>query len=62
MNVTDAVLSATLRKLIAHGLVERKSYDEIPPPYRVQPDGLGTPGRPHTPRDLQVGRDIQEGR
>lgn len=31
MNVTDAVLSATLKKLITHGLVERKSYDEIPP-------------------------------
>ena len=31
MNVTDAVLSATLRKLITHGLVARKSYDEIPP-------------------------------
>ncbi len=29
MNVTDAVLSAT--KLITHGLVARKSYDEIPP-------------------------------
>jgi len=31
MNVTDAVLSATLKKLITHGLVARKSYDEIPP-------------------------------
>lgn len=30
-NVTDAVLAATLKKLIAHGLIQRKSYDEIPP-------------------------------
>lgn len=30
-NVTDAVLSATLKKLIANGLIYRKSYDEIPP-------------------------------
>lgn len=30
-NVTDAVLSATLKKLIANGLIQRRSYDEIPP-------------------------------
>lgn len=31
INVTDAVLSATLKELIADGLVVRKQYDEIPP-------------------------------
>ena len=31
VNITDAVLAATLKELIADGLVERKSYDEIPP-------------------------------
>lgn len=31
MNITDAVLSATLKELIADGLVARKQYDEIPP-------------------------------
>ncbi len=31
MNVTDAVLAATLKKLIANELIDRKSYDEIPP-------------------------------
>ena len=31
MNVTDAVLSSTLKKLIANGLIQRKSYDVIPP-------------------------------
>lgn len=30
-NITDAVLAATLKELIANGMVERKSYDEIPP-------------------------------
>lgn len=30
-NITDAVLAATLKTLIANGIVERRSYDEIPP-------------------------------
>ncbi|HUM84237.1 MAG TPA: helix-turn-helix domain-containing protein [Lachnospiraceae bacterium] len=30
-NVTDAVLAATLKKLITNELIQRKSYDEIPP-------------------------------
>lgn len=30
-NITDAVLSASLKQLIANGIVCRKSYDEIPP-------------------------------
>jgi DNA-binding HxlR family transcriptional regulator len=30
-NITDAVLASTLKKLIANGMIERKSYDEIPP-------------------------------
>lgn len=30
-NVTDAVLAATLKELIADELLERKQYDEIPP-------------------------------
>ena len=31
MNITDAVLAATLKELINDGLVSRKQYDEIPP-------------------------------
>lgn len=31
VNVTDAVLASTLKELIADGLIERRSYDEIPP-------------------------------
>lgn len=30
-NITDAVLAATLKELISYGLVERKSFNEIPP-------------------------------
>ena len=30
-NITDAVLSANLKELIADGMVLRKQYDEIPP-------------------------------
>lgn len=30
-NITDAVLSASLKELIANGIVIRRSYDEIPP-------------------------------
>lgn len=31
MNITDAVLAATLKELIEDDLVSRKQYDEIPP-------------------------------
>lgn len=30
-NITDAVLSATLKDLIEDEIIDRKSYDEIPP-------------------------------
>ncbi|OPJ64789.1 putative HTH-type transcriptional regulator YtcD [Clostridium oryzae] len=30
-NITDAVLASTLKEMIADGIVDRKSYDEIPP-------------------------------
>ena len=30
-NITDAVLSSTLKELINDGLIDRKQYDEIPP-------------------------------
>ena len=30
-NITDAVLAATLKELIADEIIQRKSYDEIPP-------------------------------
>ncbi len=37
-NITDAVLAATLKDLIEVGIIERKSYDEIPPKGRVYVD------------------------
>ena len=30
-NITDAVLAAALKELIANGVVQRRSYDQIPP-------------------------------
>lgn len=37
-NITDAVLAATLKDLIEDGILDRKSYDEIPPPCGIFPD------------------------
>lgn len=41
-NITDAVLAATLKGLIANGIVSRKAYNEIPPKveYRLTEKGL----------------------
>ena len=30
-NITDAVLSGTLKELLADGMIRRQQYDEIPP-------------------------------
>ena len=30
-NITNAVLALTLKELIKNGMIDRKSYDEIPP-------------------------------
>lgn len=38
MNITDAVLASTLKELIADQIVNRQSYDEIPPTGRVFSD------------------------
>ena len=41
VNITDAVLAATLKELSAKGIVQRVSYDEIPPrvEYTLTPKG-----------------------
>lgn len=31
VNISDAVLASTLKQLLADGIIQRKSYDEIPP-------------------------------
>lgn len=40
-NITDAVLASTLKELITDGLINRKSYNEIPPrvEYTLTPKG-----------------------
>lgn len=40
-NITDAVLAATLKELIRDGVIDRTSYDEIPPrvEYRLTEKG-----------------------
>lgn len=40
-NITDAVLSSTLKELIGDNLVERKQYDEIPPKVEYSLTGKG---------------------
>ena len=41
VNITDAVLASTLKELIRDNMVERKSFDEIPPrvEYFLTPKG-----------------------
>lgn len=40
-NITDAILSSTLKELISDGIVKREQYDEIPPrvEYCLTPKG-----------------------
>ena len=45
-NITDAVLASTLKGLIANGIVERKSYDEIPPRVEYSLTPLGRSLKP----------------
>ncbi|MDT3843229.1 MAG: helix-turn-helix domain-containing protein [Bacillota bacterium] len=40
-NITDAVLAATLKELIADEIVQRKAYDEIPPRVEYSLTGKG---------------------
>lgn len=41
-NITDAVLAATLKELIADGMIQRRQFVEIPPrvEYSLTPKGL----------------------
>ena len=40
-NITNAVLAATLKELIADGMIRRRQFDEIPPAGRILPDRKG---------------------
>ena len=46
LNITDAVLAAALKELIADELVERHSYNEIPPRVEYALSELGESMRP----------------
>lgn len=41
VNITDAVLAATLKELIADEIIERKQYNEIPPKVEYTLTGKG---------------------
>ena len=45
-NITDAVLSVTLKELIADDIVIRRSYDEIPPRVEYSLTDKGSSGVP----------------
>ena len=45
-NITDAVLASTLKSLIANDIVERRSYDEIPPRVEYSLTELGRSLKP----------------
>ena len=45
-NITDAVLAAALKGLIANGIVARRSYDEIPPQVEYSLTELGQSLKP----------------
>lgn len=40
-NITDAVLALTLKEMIRDGIIDRKSYDEIPPKVEYSLTGKG---------------------
>lgn len=54
-NVSDAVLSSSLKELLRDGLVQRRSFDEIPPARGVLAHGARRVRRPDPARHMQVG-------
>ena len=56
-NITDAVLSSTLKELMADGMVLRTSYDEIPPRVEYQ---LTEKGTSDFAADLSMGWGISQ--
>ena len=45
-NITDAVLAAALKELLADDMIQRRSYDEIPPRVEYALSELGESMRP----------------
>ena len=52
-NISDAILAATLKELIADQLVAREQFNEIPPR-----DGERRICRPYSPEHLPLGRAV----
>ena len=40
-NITDAVLADTLKELMSNGIIDRRSYDEVPPRVEYSLTGRG---------------------
>lgn len=55
-NITDAVLTTTLKDLIEDGIINRKSYDEIPPKVEYSPDAKRKICCPYIAKHLSVVR------
>lgn len=51
-NVSDAVLSSSIRELMASGIISRRSYDEIPPRVEYRLTEKGTSVVPVLPTPL----------
>lgn len=62
VNITDYVLTYTLKELTEDGLVERTQYNEIPPPGGIFSDGKGLFRSACFTGNLQLGRSISQGR
>ena len=58
VNITDAVLSTTLKALIADDIVSRKSYDEIPPRVEYSLTEKGSPAPPPPPPIFIYGKGL----
>ena len=54
-NITDAVLAAALKELLADDMIQRKSYDEIPPG-GIRPIGKRPLCDPDLAEHLPMGR------
>lgn len=60
-NITDAVLAAALKELIADDMVARKAYNEIPPHVEYELTEKGNFGYTYITKYLPLVGDILQG-
>lgn len=60
-NITDAVLAVTLKELLRDGMIDRRSYDEIPPHVEYTLSEKGRTAVPILQSILPLGRRIPQG-